>query len=77
MKLVGYRRVDISREGTEVHGYNLFCIYPSENVTGVEAERLWVSDKVLGDGAGSLRAGVEITPLYNKYGKIVSVQFCE
>lgn len=77
MKLIGFRRVDISRQGAEVHGYNLFCTYLSDNVTGEEAERLWVSDKVLGDGAGLLRVGAEVTPLYNKYGKIVGLQFCE
>ena len=77
MKLIGFRRVDISRQGAEVHGYNLFCTYPSENVTGMQAERLWVSDKVLGDGAGLLCVGAEIIPLYNKYGKIAGVQFCD
>lgn len=77
MKLIGFRRVDISRQGAEVHGYNLFCTYPSVNVTGEEAERLWVSDKVLGDGAVFLRVGVEVTPLYNKYGKVAGVQFCD
>lgn len=77
MKLIGFRRVDISRKDMELHGYNLFCSYPSEKVTGEVVERLWVSDKVLGDGAGLLRVGVEITPVYNKYGKIAAVQFCD
>ena len=77
MKLIGFRRVDISRQGMEVHGYNLFCTHPSENVTGEDAERLWVSDKVLGDGAGLLRVGAEITPIYNKYGKIAGIQFID
>lgn len=76
MKLVGYRRVDISRkeDGSEIHGYNLYCTFPSQNVTGEATERLWVSDKVLGgDGAGFLRVGCEVTPLYNKFGKIASL----
>lgn len=77
MKLIGFRRVDISRKDGEVHGYNLFCTYPSENGTGEAAERLWVSDKVLGDGAGLLRVGAEVIPLYNKYGKIAGLQFCD
>lgn len=79
MKLVGYRRVDISRkeDGSEIHGYNLYCTYPSQNVTGEATERLWVHDKVLGDGAAFLRVGAEITPVYNKFGKIAGIQFCD
>lgn len=75
MKLIGFRRVDVSRKDMELHGYNLFCSYLSDNVTGEVAERLWVSDGVLGDGAGLLRVGAELTPLYNKYGKIVGIRF--
>ena len=72
MKLIGYRRVDISREGAEVHGYNLYCTYPDANVEGEVAERLWVNDRVLVN-AGDLRVGCEVTPLYNKYGKIAAL----
>lgn len=72
MKLVGYRRVDISREGAEVHGYNLYCTYPDANTEGEVAERLWVNDRALVN-AGDLRVGCEVTPLYNKYGKIAAL----
>ena len=74
MKLIGFKRVDISREGMEVHGYNLYCTHPASKTEGEEAERLWVNDRVLVN-AGDLRVGCEVTPLYNKYGKIASVQF--
>lgn len=74
MKLIGIRRVDISRDGSEVHGYNLYCTYPDPKTDGEACERLWVSDRVLVN-AGDLRLGCEITPLYNKYGKIAGVQF--
>lgn len=72
MKLIGYRRVDISREGAEVHGYNLYCTYQDANVEGEVAERLWVNDRVLVN-AGDLRVGCDVTPLYNKYGKIAAL----
>lgn len=72
MKLIGYRRVDISREGAEVHGYNLYCTYQDDNVEGEVAERLWVNDRVLVN-AGDLRVGCVVTPLYNKYGKIAAL----
>lgn len=73
MKLVGYRRVDISREGAEVHGYNLYCTYPAANVEGEYAERLWVTDRAKVN-AGDLRVGCDVTPRYNKYGKIVALK---
>lgn len=77
MKVIGFRRVDISRNDLELHGYNLYCTYPSEKVAGEVAERLWVSDRVLGSGVDSLHVGAEVVPLYNKYGKIAGLQFCE
>ena len=74
MKLIGFKRVDISREGMEVHGYNLYCTYPDPKTEGEVCERLWVNDRALVN-AGDLRVGCDVTPLYNKYGKIASVQF--
>lgn len=74
MKLIGFRRVDISRDGSEVHGYNLYCTYPDPKTEGEACERLWVNVRVLVN-AGDLRVGCEVTPLYNKYGKIADVQF--
>lgn len=74
MKLIGFRRVDVSRKDMDLHGYNLFCAYSADKVTGEVVERLWVSDRVLGDGAGFLRVGAEVTPRYNKYGKIVAIE---
>lgn len=76
MKLIGFRKVDFSRDGTEVHGYNLYCTFDDRNTVGEAVERLWVNDRVLVN-AGDLRLGAEIIPLYNKYGKIVGVQFCD
>lgn len=72
MKLIGFRRVDVSRDGKEVHGYNLYCTYEDRNTEGEVAERLWVNDRVLVN-AGDLRVGCEVTPLYNKYGKIAAL----
>lgn len=74
MKLIGIRRVDISRDGSEVHGYNLYCTYPDPKTEGDACERLWVNDRVLVN-AGDLRVGCEVIPLYNKYGKIAGIQF--
>ena len=74
MKLIGFKRVDISRDGTEVHGYNLYCTYADPKTEGEACERLWVNDRVLVN-AGDLRVGCEVTPLYNKYGRIADVQF--
>lgn len=74
MKLIGFKRVDISREGTEVHGYNLYCTYRDDRTEGEVCERLWVNDRVLVN-AGDLRLGCEVTPLYNKYGRIASLEF--
>lgn len=76
MKLIGFRRVDFSREGAEVHGYNLYCTYEDCHTEGEVAERLWVNDRVLVN-AGDLRVGCEVTPLYNKYGKIAGLEFCD
>lgn len=72
MKLIGFRRVDIAREGAQVHGYNLYCTYPDAMTEGEVAERLWVNDRILVN-AGDLRVGCEVTPLYNKYGKIAAL----
>lgn len=74
MKLIGFKRVDISREGAEVHGYNLYCTYREIRTEGEACERLWVNDRVLVK-AGDLRVGCEVTPLYNKYGRIASLEF--
>lgn len=74
MKLIGFKRVDISKEGVEVHGYNLYCTYRDNRTEGEVCERLWVNDRVLVN-AGDLRLGCEFTPLYSKYGKIAGIQF--
>lgn len=68
MKVVGIGPV---RKGTfngyEYSSRSIYCTYPSESVEGIATYKLNVPEKI--DISG-LKIGCEISPSYNRYGKL-------
>lgn len=76
-EIIGVRRVDIvNAESNPYHGYSVFVTYPMDNVSGVAAERLSLSDTLLaGYRPGAIPGvGMTIDYEYNRFGKIGAIR---
>lgn len=73
--VVGIQRREYfsKRTGALVHGYNVFCTFESDNITGCGVESIWLSDSMY-DAAGGLGVGDDIEVMYNKYGRVSKVE---
>ncbi len=74
MELVGYRRSSFPAKdtGEVISGYNLFLTGVADNVVGVAVERVFLSDRKLGDYKPQLGDTIEL--VYNRYGKVGSIR---
>lgn len=76
-KVIGFRKVSFKDNKTncQVEGYSLFLVRPGtgENMTGDEAQKLFISSEYV---EYTPYLGDEIALIYNKYGKISSIQAC-
>ena len=71
--VVGTRRIDMKdRDGSEIHGWSVFITREEENVNGVMADRLFVSDdKLRRDTNGVVpNPGDTMEYEYNSRGKL-------
>lgn len=69
-EVVGLRYAKyINKAGREVSGTMLYCQYVDDRIQGVGCAEFWVP----ADGAQHVAIGHQITPLYNRYGRVVSV----
>ena len=71
---IEFRSYVNKRTNTEVSGYNIFCTYERKGVSGVATESFWISPDVLAE-LGTLQLGDKITPMYNRFGRVVSLRF--
>lgn len=70
MELVGYRRSAFTAQdtGERIVGYNLYLTEEQENVEGVAAERVFLSERKMNGYVPRLGDQLEI--IYNRYGKV-------
>lgn len=58
--------------GAVIEGVTVFCSFKDENIEGTGVEKFSISNEKLGDTP--LKLGIEIEPLYNKYGKVSGIR---
>lgn len=69
MTIQGLRPYEFEdKQGKVVKGVSVYCSFTDEHISGTGVEKFSISDEKLGDIA--LKLGMEVEPLYNKYGKI-------
>ncbi len=73
MKLIGYRMSSFTAKdtGEVIRGYNLYLSGPEEKVEGLGCERVFVSEKKMGDYQPHL--GDELSIVYNRFGKVRAI----
>ncbi len=77
MTIVGIRETNFkSKDGAEICGVTLYTTEPADKVEGVATDKLFLGEK-LGFKASDFNPGDNILPIYNKYGKIAGIQFCD
>lgn len=76
-KVIGFRKLSFKDEktGKQVNGYSLFLCRPGtgDNMTGDECQKIFISSEYV-DYTPYL--GETISLIYNRYGKISSIQTC-
>lgn len=76
-KVIGFRKVSFRDEKTkkQVEGFSLFLVRPGtgENMTGDEAQKIFISSEYV---EYQPYLGDEVELIYNRYGKISSIQAC-
>lgn len=76
-KVIGYQKIDFKdqKTGNRVQGYNLFLTSEPDNdkIVGVKCEKLFIASQYV-DYSPVLND--EIVILYNRYGKVSSIQTC-
>lgn len=76
-KVIGFRKVSFVDEKTKkpVEGFSLFLIRPGtgDNMTGDECQKLFISSAYV---EYQPYLGDEVNLIYNRYGKISSIQTC-
>lgn len=76
MKVVGTREVDFKdKDGNAIKGVNVYVEYSYDKVTGVVAEKIFLSAAKL--GSYSPKVGDDISVVYNKYGKVDHVDVAD
>lgn len=71
---IEFRSYVSKRTNTEVSGYNIYCTAERKGVSGVATESFWVNPDVLAE-LGTLSLGDKIIPMYNRFGRVVSLRF--
>lgn len=69
MKVVGIRRIDISSDKGEVHGYKYYCNESDPNVSGFSVDSFFVSDRLLSSLPRDIALEDEVVPVYKKESK--------
>ncbi|NLH02396.1 MAG: hypothetical protein GX488_11055 [Clostridiales bacterium] len=66
----GFRpyKITVRETGEVKEGVTVFCSYTDEHITGTGMEKFSISNDKL--GVVSLKVGMLIAPIYNKYGKV-------
>lgn len=71
-KLTGFRRVDMeaSAGSNAVHGYSCYFLYPESGVTGLVAEKRFVSDEICSGCQFVPQADTDVTIDFTPKGRV-------
>lgn len=73
LKVIGYQRSQFkAKDNSDISGYFIFLSEEKPTVVGIETFRIFVSDRKLGSYLPNL--GDDLRVLYNRYGKVDSVE---
>lgn len=76
--IVGYKKVDFNRDGSEVHGYRIYLASEpeSENEFGMITDNCFLSSQKFQDAniVKLYKSQAKVLPIYNKYGKINTIR---
>lgn len=74
MKIIGLRPYCLKTKdtGEEIKGVTVFCSFTDKNVQGTAVEKFSITDSKLGQIP--LDLGMEVEPLYSKYGKVAGIK---
>ena len=73
-KVIGYGKTEFKPQDSNepIRGMNLYVSYEKDNVTGVAAERLFITEKKIGTYLPQV--GDQVNIIYNRYGKVEAVE---
>ena len=76
MKVVGFRPYDMKAKdtGATLKGVSVFVLADDPNVTGQLADKFSLSNEKLSASGWYPNVGDIINPVYNKYGKVETVE---
>ena len=76
-KVIGFQKIDFKdqKTGNQVQGYSLFVTSAPDNdkIVGTKCEKIFIASQYV-DYVPAL--GDDIMILYNRYGKVSSIQTC-
>lgn len=73
-KLVGIQRLDyVNKANKQVRGFSLHTIRDDEKMDGQHVETFYISDAYPVESVKSLKPGMNIDILYNRYGGVDDV----
>ncbi len=74
MTIVGIRKSSFKGDdGSTIKGVNIYVTYPMEGCEGVATERLYLTEKRLGEIGYKPALGDEVKPEYNRFGKVAGL----
>lgn len=77
LTIVGIKNTNFkSRDGGDIKGVTLYTNEPADNVIGMATDKIFLSER-LGYKAEDFKVDDLILPVYNKYGKVTGIQFCD
>lgn len=68
-EVIGYRKVNFQDGDKTITGMSIFVTSEDDNVTGLSAEKIFLSEKFLSATGYKPLTGERIEIMYNKYGK--------
>ena len=82
MEVIGVKQSDFTtkdKEKREIHGFNLYLSEPISDKygTGVQTERIYLSESKMEKIGYYPKVGDQVRVLYNRYGKVESVELCQ
>lgn len=74
-KVLGKREVAFTtKDGKEIDGVSIYYSYEEAKVTGLAADKLFLSNEKLRGIEWDPKIGDEFQPLFNRYGKVDTVE---
>ena len=70
-QVVGIRSYDFEKEGKRFSGKSFYCLYDDVHIEGQGTEKFNVSSAI---NTSCIKVGSIINPVYNRFGRITSLE---